>query len=70
MAKIKPKNKTILIKELVKKTMASRKKKPVVKEKVETEQLVGIPGLVQPTEHDLQDELVRMDSFAYRNYNE
>lgn len=31
---------------------------------------VDIPGLFQPTEHDLNDELSRFDSFSYATYNE
>ena len=29
-----------------------------------------IPGLFQPTEHDLTDELSRLDSYSYSSYNE
>jgi hypothetical protein len=29
---------------------------------------VDIPGLFQPTEHDVMDELSRFDSFASREY--
>jgi hypothetical protein len=37
----------------------------------ETEASIGIPGLLEPNIHDLNDELVRMDSFVYgRYYNE
>lgn len=31
---------------------------------------VGVPYLTEPTEHDIKDELVRMDSFAFRDLNE
>ena len=30
----------------------------------------GIPILLEPNIHDIHDELVRMDSFAYSRYNE
>ena len=30
----------------------------------------SIPALFEPNIHDIRDELVRMDSFAYSRYNE
>jgi hypothetical protein len=30
----------------------------------------SIPALLEPNIHDIHDELVRMDSFAYSRYNE
>lgn len=30
----------------------------------------GIPALLEPNVHDINDELIRMDSFAYSRYNE
>lgn len=30
----------------------------------------SVPALLEPNIHDIQDELVRMDSFAYSRYNE
>lgn len=37
----------------------------------ETEKQTGIPALLEPNIHDINDELVRMDSFTYgRYYNE
>lgn len=35
-------------------------------EKIET----GIPVLLEPNRYDIQDELVRMDSYIYSRYNE
>ena len=29
----------------------------------------GIPAFIEPTIHDLHDELSRLDSFAYSKYN-
>ena len=34
------------------------------------EQTVAIPGLLEPNIHDLNDELSRLDSYAYAQYNE
>lgn len=34
----------------------------------EVQQKVGIPALLEPTEYDIRDELVRLDSFAYSRY--
>jgi hypothetical protein len=50
-----------------------RPKKDAVANNVSTESeaSTGIPGLMEPNIHDLNDELVRMDSFVYgRYYNE
>jgi hypothetical protein len=67
MANTKNKNKTLL---LIKKAVKVRTNaKSNIAENV-TEETVGLPGLIQPTEYDLHDELVRMDSFSYRQYNE
>lgn len=30
----------------------------------------GVPVLLEPNIHDINDELVRMDSFIYSQYNE
>lgn len=30
----------------------------------------SVPALLEPNIHDIHDELVRMDSFAYSRYNE
>jgi hypothetical protein len=30
----------------------------------------GLPVLLEPNMHDIHDELVRMDSFAYSRYNQ
>lgn len=38
---------------------------------VETEKHTGVPVLLEPNIHDINDELNRMDSFVYgRYYNE
>lgn len=38
---------------------------------IEVEKQTGIPALLEPNIHDINDELVRMDSFTYgRYYNE
>ncbi len=34
------------------------------------EQTVAIPALLEPNIHDLNDELSRLDSYAYAQYNE
>lgn len=34
------------------------------------EKTVAIPGLLEPNIHDLNDELSRLDSYAYAQYNE
>ena len=31
---------------------------------------LGVPALLEPNIHDINDELVRMDSYAYSRYNE
>jgi hypothetical protein len=30
---------------------------------------IGLPALIEPTIHDINDELFRLDSFAYSRYN-
>jgi hypothetical protein len=34
------------------------------------EKTVAIPALLEPNIHDLHDELSRLDSYAYAQYNE
>ena len=67
MANTKSKNKSLtLIKNAIKiRTNAKSSSTEEV-----TEETVGLPGFIQPTEYDLHDELARMDSFSYRQYNE
>lgn len=31
---------------------------------------MGIPVMLEPTIHDIHDELARMDSFSYSRYND
>jgi len=65
MAKTKLKNKFV---SKFTKTKLSKKKMYHLDD--ETNETVGVPGLIQPSEYDLQDELSRLDSFSYGRYNE
>lgn len=40
--------------------------KPVKKSVVKD---IGVPAFIEPTIHDVQDELYRLDSYAYSQYN-
>lgn len=53
-----------------KKSIKSTKGRPqkVKKESVQSERSIGIPTLFEPTIHDLQDELSRLDSYAYSQH--
>ncbi len=53
------------------KPVRGRPKKKVVEvsNHAEIQQKVGIPAFTEPTDYDLQDELVRLDSYAYSRYN-
>ena len=51
-----------------KKRGSGRPRKDVVITPKDLEEGVDIPGLFQPTEHDMMDELSRFDSFAHREY--
>ncbi len=31
---------------------------------------VGLPGMIEPNEHDIRDELSYLDSYNYSRYNE
>lgn len=62
MANTKLKNKRI---DLIKKAVKSRS----FEKKRISDETVGIPGLIQPSEYDLRDELIRMDSFAYQGFH-
>lgn len=64
MAKSK---KNIVVKMAVKKRGPGRPRKDVVITEKDIDG-VDIPGLFQPTEHDVMDELSRFDSFANRDY--
>lgn len=52
---------------------SSRKKKAVVDDNNEESMVykkVGIPLMLEPTEHDIRDELCFFDSYNYSRYNE
>jgi len=51
-----------------KKRGRGRPRKDVVLSEIDVVNGVGLPGLFQPTEYDVIDELSRLDSFAYGNY--
>ena len=70
MAKTKSKTKTL---ELIKNAVKARASKKVTKSKVDevaVVETVGIPGLIQPTEYDLNDELSLLDGFNARSFSE
>jgi hypothetical protein len=48
---------------LIKKSLMKRKSRLTPIEKKPIDETVGIPGFLPPTDYDLRDELVRMDSF-------
>jgi len=56
-------------KKIVKRGVGRPKKAPapLTTQVVSTER-VGIPAFIEPTEHDLNDELSRLDSFTYARY--
>lgn len=62
--------KNIVIKMGTKKRGPGRPRKDVVITPTDLTEGGDIPGLFQPTEHDLNDELSRLDSFAYSSYND
>lgn len=62
MAKPKSK-KRIVIKMSPKKRGRGRPRKDVVINNKDMVETAGIPGLLQPTEYDMMDELTRLDSF-------
>ena len=53
-----------------KKRGPGRPRKDVVITPKDVYEGTDIPGLFQPTEHDVMDELSRFDSFAHREYLE
>lgn len=65
----KSKKKKIVLKLAPKKRGPGRPRKDVVINEKDMVEDVGLPGMFQPTEHDLMDELARMDSFANQEYN-
>jgi hypothetical protein len=68
MAKSNSRN--IVIKMTGKKRGPGRPRKDVVITPKDLEDGVDIPGLFQPTQHDVMDELSRFDSFSHREYLE
>ena len=48
-----------------KKRSRGRPRKDVIIKDNDITETAGIPGLLQPTEYDLMDELSRLDSFSY-----
>jgi hypothetical protein len=61
--------------DMIRKAVKSKDFKSVIVDKLTSthepeDDTVGIPYLSEPTEHDIEDELVRMDSFAFRGLNE
>ena len=63
------KSKNIVIEMGTKKRGPGRPRKDVVLKEADLVNEVGLPGLFQPTEHDVADELSRLDSFTYGNYH-
>ena len=59
---------SIIVKMSTKKRGRGRPRKDVVLSEIDVVNGVGLPGLFQPTEYDVIDELSRLDSFAYGNY--
>lgn len=49
---------------------AKRSKKEPNNNGLEKNTKSGLPVLLEPNIHDIHDELVRMDSFAYSRYNQ
>ena len=58
-----------VMKKVKSKSCKSRKIIPVVSVQSRPVYKTIVPVLVEPTIHDLQDELSRLDSFAYSRYN-
>jgi len=65
MAKPKTKKK-IDVKTALRRALKRLRDKAPVKEGLED---VGLPGMYHPTEHDVMDELSRLDSFSHGEYN-
>ena len=57
--------KRIVIKMSSKKRARGRPHKDVIINTKDISETAGIPGLIQPTEYDMMDELTRLDSFSY-----
>jgi hypothetical protein len=66
----KTSTKTIIIKMRSRKNGPGRPRKDVIINDKDLDENVGLPGTFQPTEHDLYDELSRLDSFSYARYTE
>ena len=62
-------SKKIVIKMESPKRGPGRPRKDVIISETDLEEGCGLPGLFQPTEHDLMDELSRFDSYSNREYN-
>ena len=68
MVKSKSKKSGIIVKmNGAKKRGPGRPRKDVIIKEIDLVEGVGLPGMLQPTEHDIHDELSRLDSFAYGN---
>jgi hypothetical protein len=70
MAKTKTKINTL---ELIKKTVQARASKKTINPIVDKEavmETVGIPGLMQPSDYDLNDELGLLDGYNAKTFTE
>lgn len=66
-------NNTSDTKNTVKRGRGRPKKDAVIRPEIEVKKTVAsarLPALLEPNIHDINDELVRMDSFAYSRYND